>query len=185
MQRYEYKVVLAPARGDKARGLKGTGERFAHSMTRLMNEMAADGWEYQRADTLPCEERSGLTGRVTTYQNLLTFRRLVAEAAVGELSREVQIANAPTAVPVQDKPAQVAALATPASGPRITGPANRVRAIMSQMRAPGEKPAGALSVRAPLGEAPRIEGTASEAPRPAPASAAPLGAAGRPGDGHS
>ena len=45
--------------------------------------MAANGWEYVRAETLPCEERSGLTGRTTVYHNVLVFRRPLeaAEAA--------------------------------------------------------------------------------------------------------
>ena len=45
-------------------------------LTQLMNDLAREGWEYLRADTLPCEERSGLTGKSTTFQNLLVFRRV-------------------------------------------------------------------------------------------------------------
>lgn len=76
MQRYEYKVVPAPARGEKAKGVKSTDARFALALTRLMNTLAADGWEYQRAETLPCEERTGLTRSLTvTQQHLLVFRR--------------------------------------------------------------------------------------------------------------
>jgi hypothetical protein len=84
MTRYEYKVVPAPVQGRKARGVKGTAERFALALETLMNEMGQDGWDYVRADTLPCEERTGLTGRTTTFQNMLVFRRQVAgEAAEG------------------------------------------------------------------------------------------------------
>jgi hypothetical protein len=79
MQRYEYKVVPAPVRGEKGRGLKTTVERFSNALSNLMNELSRDGWEYQRSDTLPAEERSGLTGRVTVYHNILVFRRPVAE----------------------------------------------------------------------------------------------------------
>ena len=75
MQQYEYKVVPAPARGEKERGLKTGAERFAHKLSGLMNEMAREGWDYLRAETLPAEERSGLTGRTTVYHNLLVFRR--------------------------------------------------------------------------------------------------------------
>ncbi len=81
MPQYEYKVVPAPVKGERARGIKGTQARFANTLTTLMNEMAAEGWEYLRADTLPCEERSGLTGKTTKFQNLLVFRRIVAAAA--------------------------------------------------------------------------------------------------------
>ena len=80
MAQFEYKVVPAPKRGIKARGVKGTEEQFAHALTLLMNEAAAEGWEYQRTDTLPCEERKGLTGKTTVYQNMLVFRRNLTEA---------------------------------------------------------------------------------------------------------
>ncbi|MCX7644983.1 MAG: DUF4177 domain-containing protein [Rhodobacteraceae bacterium] len=75
MTRYEYRVVPAPQRGLKTKGAKTTEARFAHALTTLMNEFARDGWEYLRADTLPCEERVGLTGRTTRFQNMLVFRR--------------------------------------------------------------------------------------------------------------
>ncbi len=82
MQHYEYRVIPAPRRGEKARGLKTTEARLANTLTLAMNQMAADGWEYLRADTLPAEERVGLTGRTTTFQHMLVFRRaLVAVAA--------------------------------------------------------------------------------------------------------
>ncbi|MFP1644046.1 DUF4177 domain-containing protein [Pontitalea aquivivens] len=81
MQQFEYRVIPAPAKGEKDRGLKTGAERFAHALTRAMNDMARDGWEYLRADTLPAEERSGLTSKTTVYHNLLVFRRAVAAGA--------------------------------------------------------------------------------------------------------
>ena len=83
MPRYEFKVIPAPRRGEKARGVKTTEERFALALTALLNEMGAAGWDYVRADTLPVDERSGLTGTKTTYQTLLVFRRVIeAEATL-------------------------------------------------------------------------------------------------------
>jgi len=78
MQRYEYKVVPAPRKGQRGKGVKGTEGKFAHALQLLMNQHGLDGWEYQRTDTLPCEERVGLTGRTTTFQNMLVFRRPLA-----------------------------------------------------------------------------------------------------------
>lgn len=75
MTQYQYKVVPAPAKGEKARGVKAAEDRFALAIERLMNEMAADGWEFQRAELLPSEERSGLTSSQTIWRNLLVFRR--------------------------------------------------------------------------------------------------------------
>jgi hypothetical protein len=86
---YEYRVVPAPSRGEKARGVKTTADRFALALTGVMNTLGREGWEYLRADTLPCEERVGLTGSKTSFQHLLVFRRLVADAADIPASVEV------------------------------------------------------------------------------------------------
>lgn len=103
MQRYEYKVIPAPRRGEKAREAKTTEDRFALALTLLMNKMGGEGWDYVRADTLPCDERSGLTGTKTTVQNVLVFRRAAGEAAdvpvVAALS-----APAPRLGPATDAP---------------------------------------------------------------------------------
>ncbi len=72
---YEYKVVPAPVRGLKAKGIKSAEDRFAHALETAMNELAGDGWEYLRADTLPCEQREGLMSKTTVFQNMLVFRR--------------------------------------------------------------------------------------------------------------
>ncbi|MEM6385263.1 MAG: DUF4177 domain-containing protein [Pseudomonadota bacterium] len=76
MRKFEYKAVPAPTAGTKAKGIKTTEDRFALSLTDALNEMADEGWEYVRAETLPCVERKGLTGSQQTYQNILIFRRL-------------------------------------------------------------------------------------------------------------
>ncbi len=80
MQAYEYSAIPAPARADKNRALKTSGERFGATLAAVMNRMAAEGWEYLRADVLPCEERSGLTSRTTVWHNLLIFRRPLSES---------------------------------------------------------------------------------------------------------
>lgn len=81
MSHYEYRVIPAPTRGAKAKGVKSAEARFAHSVEETMNTMAAEGWEYHRAETLPSTERAGLTSTTTTWRNLLVFRRKVAAAA--------------------------------------------------------------------------------------------------------
>lgn len=78
MSQYEYKVVPAPKKGLKAKGVKSADDRYANALETAMNALGAKGWEYQRSETLPSEERSGLTRRVTTFQNMLVFRRAVA-----------------------------------------------------------------------------------------------------------
>lgn len=83
MSGFEYKVVPAPKRGLKAKGIKGSEARFANALQTVMNELGAEGWEYQRTDTLPFEERQGLTGKATSFQNMLIFRRALT-VEVGE-----------------------------------------------------------------------------------------------------
>lgn len=76
MPRYEYKVVPAPSKGIKGKGVRGAEARFSFAIQELMNGMAGYGWEYQRAETLPSVERAGLTGTTTEWRNVLIFRRL-------------------------------------------------------------------------------------------------------------
>jgi hypothetical protein len=84
---YDYKVVPAPKTGLKTKGAKTTEERFANALEATMNGLSSDGWEYLRADTLPCEQREGLMGKATVFQNMLIFRR--ARAAKADTSAPV------------------------------------------------------------------------------------------------
>ncbi|MEJ6402599.1 DUF4177 domain-containing protein [Yoonia sp. 2307UL14-13] len=81
---YEYKVVPAPVRGLKAKGVKTPEDRFAYALESAINELAADGWEYLRTDTLPAEQREGLMSKTTVFQNMLVFRRVVGTVAAEE-----------------------------------------------------------------------------------------------------
>ncbi|WP_254796754.1 DUF4177 domain-containing protein [Sulfitobacter albidus] len=75
MPRFEYKVVPAPTKGRKGKGVRGAEARFAYAVQELMNAMAGYGWEYQRAETLPSLERAGLASSTTEWRNVLIFRR--------------------------------------------------------------------------------------------------------------
>ena len=82
MARYEYKVVPAPSKTRRIKGMKTVEDRFAFGMEMLMNDLGAEGWEYLRAETLPCEERSGIRGRTTeSIKHMLVFRRSLDEIA--------------------------------------------------------------------------------------------------------
>ena len=99
MTRYDYKVVPAPAQGRKARGVKGAEGRFAFALESVLNDLAEDGWEYVRAETLPSEERQGLSGKTTVFRNLLVFRRAREDevAAFGP-----RLLDPPKEIPVLD-----------------------------------------------------------------------------------
>lgn len=105
MQTYEYRVVPAPKRAERVKGVRSTQDRFAHALTVMMNDLGRDGWDYQRADTLPCEERVGLTGRTTVFQHMLVFRRALETAGVA--AAVPAAAPAPAPIPVFSRPAAV------------------------------------------------------------------------------
>lgn len=117
MQRYEYNVVPAPRRGEKARGVKTTEDRFALALTTLMNTLGRDGWEYLRADTLPVDERTGLTGTKTSFQNMLVFRRPVDEAKAEAAPPRLVVAEPVPAPAPKLGPAEVPAGPAPSIGP--------------------------------------------------------------------
>lgn len=121
MQRFEYKVIPAPKRGEKARGVKTTEDRFAHALTSLMNQLGAEGWDYVRADSLPCEERVGFTGSKTTFQNVLVFRRVI-EGAAGDASSGRLILQEPLSASPRLGPAEAPVAGNaPAVGPARSG----------------------------------------------------------------
>ncbi|MBJ2151928.1 DUF4177 domain-containing protein [Paracoccus sp. IB05] len=124
MQRFEYKVVPAPRRGEKARGVKSTEERFALALSTVMNELGAEGWDYVRADSLPCDERSGLTGTKTSFQNMLVFRREInAEAPRAPVFTRAAVAPAAVAAAPAEPVAAMPAPAMPApAAPVLAAP---------------------------------------------------------------
>ncbi len=120
MQRYEYKVIPAPRKGEKSRGVKTTEDRFALALTLVMNDLGREGWEYIRADTLPVDERAGFTGTKTTFQNVLVFRRVI-EVEASTTTRPLLAVEETSAVP-RLGPAEVPVGPAPALGP-ANGPA--------------------------------------------------------------
>ena len=82
MQSFEYRVVPAPRRPTKVRGVRKPQQRFALTIEGEMNRLAQEGWEYVRSDTLPCEQKSGWFSRpVTVSETMLVFRRPLARAS--------------------------------------------------------------------------------------------------------
>lgn len=96
----EYKVVPAPQKGTKGPGLRTPEARFANALSAVINEMAADGWRYLRAETLPAIERQGLTGRNTVFHNILVFERPLAAPATPVVDEPPLTAAAPVVAPV-------------------------------------------------------------------------------------
>lgn len=104
MDSYEYKVIPAPEKGLKAKGIKRPEARFAHAVELAMNELGAQGWEYWRAEALPSTERAGLTGSRVTERHLLVFRRpLETKQELAQTARPVGAAAPLSAVPEQTR----------------------------------------------------------------------------------
>jgi hypothetical protein len=98
---FEYKVIPAPVRAEKVRGLKTTAERFAHVLTQAINAEADEGWDYVRAETLPCEERKGIFGGTrSSTETVLIFRRaLPGEDEAAPAAADDDAPGAPAARP--------------------------------------------------------------------------------------
>ncbi|RPE71904.1 hypothetical protein EDD53_1037 [Pacificibacter maritimus] len=75
MSNYEYRVIPAPRKGEKAKGIKTSEARIAQAMQTRLNALGEEGWEYLRSDVVPMEERAGLTSKNITYHTVLVFRR--------------------------------------------------------------------------------------------------------------
>ena len=142
MQTFEYTVIPAPVRGEKAKGARTGVERFSYALLIEMNRMAANGWEYVRAETLPCEERSGLTSRTTVYHNVLVFRRaLHSEQPRNTLPagrHEPIHAVMPGAPALQAAHAAPVRHPAPASAPPL--PATPIPAERAEAAAPARQP---------------------------------------------
>lgn len=72
---YEYKVVPAPIRATRAKGLKTTADRFSHALAERINAEAAGGWQFQRIETLACEDRGRLWRSKSSAQTVMIFAR--------------------------------------------------------------------------------------------------------------
>lgn len=129
---YEFKVVPAPSRGKRAKGVKGAEGRFANALEAVMNDLAADGWEFLRTETLPSEEKSGLTSTSTTFRSVMVFRRvreddvsafrprLLERPAYKELPRPVETASPAPSEENEDQTAPEAGFAEETGEPEPT-----------------------------------------------------------------
>jgi hypothetical protein len=117
--KYEYRVVPTPRRPIRVKGAKTTQDRLAATLADLMNEQAHEGWEYIRAETLPCEESKGMFSKpVEIYTTLLVFRRAIP---------------ARTEAPYQRPALRPTLVATPEPGPRTDArPEGRVEPRLVQ-----------------------------------------------------
>lgn len=76
MTYYDYKVVPAPRRARKVKGVAAGPDLFALTLTDAINEVARQGWEYYRSEALTMEGPAGWFKRGgVEEQVMLVFRR--------------------------------------------------------------------------------------------------------------
>lgn len=76
MPMFEFKVILAPRKAEKIKGVRGHDERYAHTLMNKINALGIGGWEYLRAESLPVDEKSSMMGKsVEKYLSVMVFRR--------------------------------------------------------------------------------------------------------------
>lgn len=143
---WEYRVVPAPDRAGRQRGVKGAEAKFARTIEDVINHMAASGWEYCRAEMLPETARR----RSTTYHNLLIFRRDPENAPEEEVT------------PLLEAPARSSsgyAPAKPGLAKRLGSGAGRLMDVIMARTSRTEK-----NREEPLFQHEALKGAAEEAP---------------------
>lgn len=84
MSYYEYVAIPAPKDAPRAKGVKGTGARLAHGLSEMLNRYGAEGWEFQRTETLGVETKPGFFSRPRIEQvTVMIFRRWIETSARG------------------------------------------------------------------------------------------------------
>ena len=106
MSYYEYVVVPVPKAAPRARGVKRTDERFAHGLSETLNHFGAEGWEFQRTETVGVEAKAKFFSRPATEQvTVMIFRRWIDTAASNEVDLPHVAAERYEAWPAPDLPA--------------------------------------------------------------------------------
>lgn len=129
MAKFEYKVIPAPIRGEKLKGVKQPGVRFAQTVEGVLNMMAEDGWEFVRSEMLPSEERSGLSRTTKEWRNLLIFRRETITASQLDPLISEPTDRAETVKPTRPRNAPVI---------RAKEPETRTRVVARRVRSPAD-----------------------------------------------
>ncbi len=179
MERYEFKVVPAPKRCSRIRGIRGAEERFAQTVANVMNQYGSDGWEFLRAEALPMERRRGLMGRLSTnVLHMLIFRRVLPP----EEARAAEEVEAAKPAPLTAAP-PAAAAAPPAPVALRVKADTKVEKTVPPREPPRmqAQPAGARAADVP-GEAGETAATPAALEPPRPRS---LGPANGTANGHS
>lgn len=118
MAEYEYRCVAAPRKPKPVKGARSSEDQFAGGLAEVMNQMAIEDWEYLRAESLPCEEKTGLTSRVVSYQSVLVFRRRIkANQQFFEVANDKRLEHHPVTEDATERDVAFASRTAAASAP--------------------------------------------------------------------
>lgn len=76
MAELDYKTIAAPRRLKRVKGVKPGEELLAYTISEIIEEQAAEGWRYLRADRFVVEEKAGFfSGPKTIERTVMVFTR--------------------------------------------------------------------------------------------------------------
>ena len=76
MAYYDYKVIPAPRRAKRMKGVHAPEELFAHTLSEAISELSRQGWEYLGSETMTAEAPRGWFRRgLAEPLTVLVFRR--------------------------------------------------------------------------------------------------------------
>ncbi len=132
---YDYKVIPAPRRLKRLKGVKSTSDLFAAMLSETINATARDGWEYLRSETLSAAEQGGWFRRATEVEETVLIFRRTREMLSPRISAP---RPEPVADPATDAPRPVLADRPPVTPlrrePRLSGDAETAQPLRSTPR---------------------------------------------------
>lgn len=99
MKKYEFKIVPAPQNVQRG-WFQAKDDGFANTVTELMNEMGACGWDYVRSETLSFGRRRWYGAKRVERHEVLVFRRTIAEEVPVEEKARIVLTEPETFAPV-------------------------------------------------------------------------------------
>jgi hypothetical protein len=124
MSYYDYKIVPAPKRAKKVKGVSGAADLFALTLNDSINELARQGWEYYCSEQLSIQAPGGWFSRARTEEHtVLVFRKPrehLSPRIASEIPREEPAAMRPVEVPRRE-PSLGGVSATELAQERATG----------------------------------------------------------------
>ncbi len=93
MTKYEFRAVPCPQRAQRSTKLPKGADAFAETLNSAINDLAVEGWDYVRTDTVEVKTRR-LLSRRKENRSFLVFRReirpLIDPRPIMDLTRDTE-----------------------------------------------------------------------------------------------